>query len=223
MAVFDIAGTTVADNNGVADAFIKAFKEKGLSVSPSMVNPLMGYHKPLAIKTVLEQLGERSSDELVAEIHADFVREMLAYYESSPDVKPAPAAEETIGALKSEGIVIALNTGFSREIADIILRRLQWKERQLIDDYIASDEVPHGRPDPAMIRELMRRNDIADAGEVVKIGDTEVDIREGQNAGCRYSIAVTTGAFRRADLEPYHPDFIFDSLAELPAIIHAHV
>ena len=32
---------------------------------------------------------------------------------------------------------------------------------------------------------------------VAKIGDTAVDIEEGQNAGCRYIVAVTTGIYGR--------------------------
>jgi phosphoglycolate phosphatase-like HAD superfamily hydrolase len=54
---------------------------------------------------------------------------------------------------------------------------------------------------------------------VVKIGDTEVDINEGINAGCAIVVAVTTGAFTRDQLEPYAPDYIIDNLSELPALI----
>ncbi len=61
---------------------------------------------------------------------------------------------------------------------------MQWKEKGLIDDYIASDEVEEGRPQPFMIQALMKRAGISDSKEVIKIGDTEVDVNEGRNAGC---------------------------------------
>ena len=70
-----------------------------------------------------------------------------------------------------------------------------------------------------MIQKMMRAAGIDDARQVIKIGDTEVDINEGKNAGCLYSIAVTTGAFKREELIPYNPDFIMDDLNELVTIL----
>jgi phosphoglycolate phosphatase-like HAD superfamily hydrolase len=70
-----------------------------------------------------------------------------------------------------------------------------------------------------MIERLMQQAGVPDAKQVIKVGDTEVDIREGRNAGCLYSIGITTGAFTREALEAYQPDFIIDNLAELLPII----
>jgi phosphonatase-like hydrolase len=220
LAVFDIAGTTVADQHVVADAFCNAFKSYGYDgVVKADVKPLMGYKKPEAIRMVLKNLGADPSDELVEDIHIEFVNEMMDHYEYSPDVKPMKEAENVFRQLKEKGIKITLNTGFSRDIADVIVSRLQWKERGLIDDYIASDEVKAGRPEPFMIQALMQRAGITDPKEVMKIGDTEVDVNEGRNAGCSLVIAVTTGAFTKMQLEEYHPDHIIDDLSQLPALI----
>ena len=60
----------------------------------------------------------------------------------------------------------------------------------------------------------------SEAANVVKIGDTEVDIAEGRNTGCGLVVAVTTGAYTRTELEQYHPDYIIDSLQELPGILN---
>jgi phosphonatase-like hydrolase len=121
--------------------------------------------------------------------------------------------------LKERGIIIALNTGFPRSVADAIVARLQWMERGLVDFYIASDEVEQGRPDPSMIKELMMEAGVKDPKEVIKIGDTTVDVEEGINADCLYVIAVTTGAATRNELEKYHPTHIIDDLSELIALL----
>ena len=220
LAVFDLAGTTLADDDAVAKAFKSAFAAYGFEINEENINPLMGYKKPLAIRIMLEKLGEESTEELVADIHREFEKIMLEHYENSPDVKPTPGAENTLRHLKDKGIRIALNTGFSRSIADTILRRLQWMEKGLVDDYIASDEVEAGRPQPFMIQTLMKRAGIDDAKEVIKIGDTEVDINEGRNAGCAMVVAVTTGAFTRDQLAPYNPDYIIDDLSQLHPLIN---
>jgi phosphonatase-like hydrolase len=220
LAVFDIAGTTVADDHAVATAFRHAFESYGYTnVSEEDVKPLMGYKKPVAIRMVLDKLGVDEDQVLIGDIHDEFVTEMMDHYEYSPGVQAMPPAESVFRQLKEKGIRIALNTGFSRDIADVIVSRLQWKEKGLIDDYIASDEVEAGRPKPFMIQTLMQRAGITDAKEVVKIGDTEVDVNEGRNAGCALVIAVTTGAFTKEQLLPYHPDHIIDDLSQLPALI----
>ena len=220
LAVFDIAGTTVIDDNAVANAFCKAFESYGYhEVSEEDVKPLMGYKKPIAIRMVLEKMDGNWEDDLIENIHNEFVNEMMDHYEYSPDVKPMLQAEDVFLQLKEKGIKIALNTGFSKDITDVIVSRLQWKEKGLIDDYIASDEVEEGRPQPFMIQTLMKRAGISDSKEVIKIGDTEVDVNEGRNAGCSMVVAVTTGAFTRQQLEEHHPDHIIDDLSQLPALI----
>ena len=220
LAVFDLAGTTVADNNEVAVAFQKAFEVYGYSIAEGDIKALMGYKKPVAIQIMLEKMGVEMDKGLVDDIHREFETEMIDHYEYSPEVKPMPGAEDIMLQLKEKGIKVALNTGFSKVIADTILNRFQWIEKGIADDFIASDEVEEGRPQPFMIQALMQRAGIEDPREVIKIGDTEVDVNEGINAGCAMVVAVTTGAFTRNQLEPYSPDYIIDSLSELPALIY---
>lgn len=219
LAVFDIAGTTLADDNAVASAFRKAFEQFDLSIAESDARPLMGYKKTEAVRIMLEQLHEPADVEKIEDIHHAFVQEMKDHYLYSPSVKAMPGAEELFVLLKEKNIRIAVNTGFPREIADAILQRTQWQDRGLVDDSIASDEVGKGRPDPSMIQILMQRAGITNPAEVIKIGDTEVDVNEGRNAGCSVVVAVTTGAFTREELLPHQPHHIIDHLSDLPAII----
>lgn len=221
MVVFDIAGTTVADDGAIALAFQRAMQEWGYFIPLHQINPLMGYKKPEAIRIMLaeyETNEDRITPKLVERIHERFMAHMLAHYRFAP-VEPLPHAEALFASLKAAGIRVALDTGFSRNIANLIMDRLGWLRNGLVDDLVASDEVPGGRPFPFMIRTLMERAGISRATEVVKVGDTEVDVHEGINAGCLYSIAVTTGAFSREELVPHHPSFIIDDLSELMPLL----
>jgi phosphonatase-like hydrolase len=217
LAVFDIAGTTVKDEDYVAHAFRNAFIRNGYDISLEQTYPYMGVKKIAAIKALLEKLGGRIAD--AGTIHTDFADGMLDFYLYDPAVMPLPYAEEVLQQLKERNIRIALNTGFPRIIADAIVSRLKWRERGLIDDLIASDEVEFGRPQPDMINELMQRAGVTDTSSVAKIGDTEVDVNEGRNAGCGLVVAVTTGAYSASQLASYDPDFILPDLSTLPSLI----
>jgi phosphonatase-like hydrolase len=220
LVVFDIAGTTVSDDNHVAKAFQKAFAENGIAISIEEANPLMGYHKPLAIQMKLEEKGVEFDEEFIDKIHSDFEDAMIDFYEYSPEVKAVAGAEDVFEKLKERGIRIALNTGFSKVIADTIVERLQWKEKGWVDDVIGSDEVEKGRPFPYMIEQLMFRAGVDDPMEVAKVGDTPVDIEEGKNAGCAYVVGVTWGAGKKEELEEKGATHIIDDLAGIPDILN---
>ena len=218
-----MAGTTVKDNHEVSKAFQAALKKSNYKVPVELIDPLMGYEKNQAIRHILrlhEFNDAKIITELVDKIHKDFVQNMISHYREAKGIEPLPHVEETFAKLHERGIQVGINTGFSRDIADTIINRLQWKEKGLIDHIVGSDEVEFGRPYPYMIQKMMLDGNIDRPEEVAKVGDTEVDIREGQQAKCRYVIGVTTGTFKREELEPYNPTDIIDDIAEVIDIIN---
>lgn len=223
LAVFDIAGTTIKDNSNVAGSFQYAFIQHGFEkVTLEEANEKMGYPKPLAIRDILSNHvtdnGTITSN-LIDAIHGDFVQNMIDYYRTTPGIAAMDDAEAVFQALQDMGIKIGLDTGFSRDITDVILERVGWKNATLIDITVCSDEVERGRPFPDMIRVMMDRFGITDPKEVIKIGDTEVDVNEGHNTGCLMSIGVTTGAFSEEELLKHHPTHIVHSLTEILDLI----
>ncbi len=222
LVVFDIAGTTVRDNGNVAEAFITAFKEYGFTMPAAEVKKVMGFRKMDAIVLLLEKFApdRNDDDELADRIHTRFIDKMIEFYMSDDTLAPLPHAEAVFRALKKQGIKVALNTGFTRSITDTILHRLRWDDRSsLIDQVICSDEVAQGRPHPDMIEVLIDDLGIDTPAQVLKVGDTEVDVEEGRNAACGKVVSVTTGAYTREQLQSYGPDFIIDDLRELLPII----
>lgn len=223
LVVFDIAGTTVKDDHDVSKAFQAALKKSKYEVPLELINPLMGYEKNLAIRQILrlhEHNDAKITTQLVSTIHKEFVKQMIDYYQFAEGIEPLPNVEETFAKLRAQGVQVGINTGFSKDIADTIVKRLQWYEKELIDQVVGSDEVELGRPYPYMIEKMMKDGKITKASSVAKVGDTEVDVREGQNAGCRYVIGVTTGIFTREELETYNPTHIIDDIAQVIDIIN---
>lgn len=220
LVVFDMAGTTVKDKNYVGVAFQNAMDKYGYLVAIENINPIMGYEKPLAIKMMLDKYEPdrlKITAKLINSIHSEFVDSMLKFYETSDDIVPLPHVEETFLKLRESGIKVALDTGFSRDIADVIISRLNWEDK--IDFLVASDEVEHGRPYPDMIEKIKVALNIESSDVIAKVGDTEVDINEGINSGCKYVIGIITGAFTREQLVPYNPTHIIDDISEVLQIV----
>jgi len=221
LVVFDIAGTVVDDKNYVYKALNKGFKAAGYTITRDDANRVMGLAKPEAIQTLLKEKFKvhAGREELTGKIHQVFRQEMIAFYKTHPAVKAKQNAVKTFRRLRKKGILVALNTGFSRDIADTIINRLNWNNKNLIDYSVTSDEVKRGRPHPDMIYKAMKDLKILSAGHVAKVGDTPADLKEGMAAGCKYVIGITTGVYSRASLEKEEHTHLVKDLQEVVKIV----
>ncbi|MEM1137392.1 MAG: HAD-IA family hydrolase, partial [Bacteroidota bacterium] len=216
---------TVKDKNNVSIALMEALADEGILVDIPQVNQVMGYPKPIAIEKLLAlKLPDQSTitGKYINEIHQNFVNKMIRYYQKSSDVGEKPGVWETFAALRESGIQIGIDTGFDRKIADTIFERLGWKEAGIFDYSVTSDEVANGRPYPDMIFKLMEEAGITDATKVAKVGDTQSDLLQGKAAGCALVIGVTTGAWKKDDLEKEYHTHLIAHLEEVLDIIGIH-
>ncbi|MDX2065264.1 MAG: HAD hydrolase-like protein [Fimbriimonadaceae bacterium] len=213
LAVFDLAGTTIRDDNAVLRCLVEAIEAAGYVADRDALNARMGIPKPVAIAQTLPDVPEG----LRTAIHSDFRERMIRHYETSPEVGAFDGVEELFAELRARGTRVALDTGFDRETIDVLLMRLGWQAA--VDDSIGSDEVSHGRPAPDMVLALMRQFGITDAATVAKVGDTPSDIGEGRAAGCGAVIAVTYGTHTEAQLRAHGPTHIVDTVAALRDVL----
>lgn len=198
LVVFDMAGTTVEDLDVVNDAIRTALASDGVAVSREQVQPWMGVAKPVAIQALLEGGEARADAQRVDRVHEAFRAEMLRAYREGP-VRAILGIPELLKDLREAGTRVALDTGFSRDIADAILERLEWRVGANLDASVTSDEAP-GRPAPDMVFEAMRRCGVTDVSRVAKVGDTPSDMEQGLAARCGKVIGVAYGTHRAEDL-----------------------
>ena len=218
LVIFDMAGTTVNDEDGVNRAVREALAAAGIDVSRDAVNAVMGIPKPVALRQLIEQSPRSELIGQLEPIHADFVIRMKRFYETDSSVHEIAGAGEVFRRLRAAGIKVALDTGFSRDIVDVVLKRLGWKQG-VVDTTVTSDEVECGRPQPDMVFKAMRDLGIADVRRVAKVGDTPADLEEGTRAGCGLVIGVTGGSHTAQQLQPYQHTHLIGSISELPAIL----
>ncbi len=219
MVVFDVAGTVVEDRDEVNRCLREALENAGVPVSRNQVNAVMGLAKPEAIERLLDGAGRAADAEAVSAIHDDFVSRMLADYRTSAEVREVPGTSQLFRDLRRAGIAVALDTGFSRQILDILLERLGWQEQGLISVSIASDEVLRGRPHPDMIQSLMKQCQVVNPRRIAKVGDAVADLLEGTQAGCSRVIGVCWGTHRRHELEGFPHTDLVENHAELRACL----
>lgn len=219
MVVFDMAGTTVNEDNVVYKTLQEAIKNAGFEVSLERVlDHGAGKEKLQAIKDVLTSMSVTEVDTKSVEIFSRF-REMLKTAYENLDVRTFEGTENLFDYLHKKGIKVVLNTGYDRKTATNLLSKLQWTQGQEFDLLVTADDVVNGRPHPDMIFHAMEKLAVTDASEVIKIGDSAIDIEEGKAAGCYLTLGVTTGAQTSEQLKKANPNYIINSLTYLEELV----
>lgn len=197
LAVFDWAGTTIDFGClAPAGAFIRAFAERGVTVTLAETRGPMGLHKKEHIRkmfqtpSVAEKWRAVSSQDWTEADVEDLYQLVTPMQIEAAKLHSTlvPGTVEAMAHLRSQGIKIAATTGYFHAAAEVCYEagRQQGYEP---DFSICADEVPSGRPAPWMIFRAMEALGVYPATQVVKIGDTAADIREGLNAGA-WSVGI---------------------------------
>lgn len=215
MIVFDMAGTTVNEQGIVYKTLYDTIKSFGLNINKGDIDKWHGANKYEVLQYYLEKDNNITEDlqiKMKNDLYQKFNNNLKDRYFSSSNIKLIDNnMPELFNNLRKKDIKITLNTGYSQEIQESIISKLHMKD--FIDDYISSDLVSKGRPEPFMIQKLMEKNRILSPNNIIKIGDTPNDILEGKNANCLYSIGVLSGADCEKKLS--QADYIINNIMDI--------
>ncbi|MCM3785031.1 phosphonoacetaldehyde hydrolase [Neobacillus mesonae] len=198
--IFDWAGTMV-DYGSFApvEAFRRLFEERGIDVSAEVIRKPMGRMKIDHLRDICEDPGVSAAwKERYGRLPE--VKDVLELYESFEPMLfslldqfavPVPGAVQLADRLRAKGITIGTTTGYTRAMLDVIVPEAA-KHGYKPDSVIAPDETAAGRPYPWMIFRNAENLGTYQMKDIVKVGDTEADMREGRNAGV-WSVGVVFG------------------------------
>ena len=128
-----------------------------------------------------------------------------------------PGVKDTINFLIKNGFPIAINTTSSRkEVFDRFESRMEFLDF-FNDMIITRSDVKNLKPHPESIQILRAKMGIH-IKKIVMVGDMDADIHAGINSGCT-TVGVLSGFASKEMMKEYNPDFIIESVRELPDII----
>lgn len=208
LVIFDLDGTlldTVGDLAGACNDLLAAHGY------PTHAQQEYYYFVGNGINKLIERALPRdiASPEAAAALRPEFV----GLYQSRITrlTEPYEGIRELLAELRRRGIGLAVASN-----------KYQEGTRELVSHFFADmefravfgqrDGVPV-KPDPAVVREIMTITK-TEAGEVLYVGDSGVDMQTARNAGVR-SAGVTWGFRPRAELESCGACRIVDSPAEI--------
>lgn len=247
--ILDWAGTAV-DFGSMAPvaAFAAAFQSARVPVSVEEIRKCMGLEKRRHISEMLADRaiaarwrsihGASPSARDLDDLYTAFYEQLVAILPEYAD--PIPGLLAAIASLRSAGIKIGSNSGYSTRMMDVLSSAA--RDRGFEPDCIvSSSDVSAGRPAPDLSQKCLDLLGLDQDGPAIKVDDTRAGIEEGRNAGLwTVGVAVSGNevglplqewsaldAYEQArlrerahkSLRAAHPDYVIDTVADLEVVV----
>jgi len=208
LIVFDLDGTLVDSSLDLAAATNHTLAYFGHPQKP--VKDIVRYVGDGARKLIERALPEGAVLELdkALPVFLDFYAENC-----TENTRLYPGMDDVLHACA--GIPKAVATNKPKRFTDIILKALGI-DREFIQIECA-DTVAKPKPDPEMLRKILDARNIAPMATIM-LGDSTVDMKTAQNAGC-IGVGATWGFRGREELERSGANFLIDRPTDLIQLI----
>lgn len=211
--LLDLDGTLVDSLRDLMAALNAMLEGEGLRpVSAAELRAMFGDG---ALKLVERALRATGGDPGRA---PDLVPAYLALYEpiAARHTCAFPGVAEMLGALVEAGFATAVVTNKPARAARLVLDGLGLAP--LVHAVVGGDTLAGRKPDPAPVREALRRLGAA-PGRAVMVGDMHHDVEAAHAAGVA-AVLVTYGYAQRPP-DRVGAERVIDRFADLPAALHA--
>ncbi|MHA1110447.1 MAG: HAD family hydrolase [Promethearchaeota archaeon] len=222
--IFDLDGTLV-DSTGLMSRILEELEKKyHVSIDSSTAAEIQN--------VILNTLKGRSSRFIIIRLIFFVAKQYkipwylrLKYLKDAGElykylIKKAPifpGVIETLEFLTNKGFPVAINTTSSKsELMDRFENRMDILKifNGLI---ITRTDIKNLKPHPESMQILSDRMGIP-LKKMVMVGDMDADILAGINSGCT-TVGVLSGYASKDMMEEYNPDFIIESVKDLPNLL----
>ncbi|MDH4248615.1 MAG: HAD family hydrolase [Deltaproteobacteria bacterium] len=207
--ILDFDGTLVDSRRSIVESMEAVLAHLGLPPVPGdQIAALIG----LPLEGVFARLSKGEPETIAA---------MLAHYRSifqrysRAHSRLFPGVRETLEALQTRGIPMAIATSKSRPGLE---EQLDWMGlRSFFTAWVTNTDVTEKKPHPEMAHRALAALGAVPETTLV-VGDTTYDLHMGRGAGCA-TAGVVYGNHSREELAALAPDYLlehFGQVAELP-------
>lgn len=210
LVIFDLDGTLLNTIGDLAAAGNHTLEVMGFPQHPDeSYRHFVGNGIPKLIERMLPAGHDKETEQKAYDI-------FMEYYSAHKcdRTKPYPGIPELIRKLRAAGIKCAANSNKAHEFTQELIKLSFGDE---FDDVIGFGAGFPAKPDPGAAHELIRRAGIQPS-EALYVGDSNVDIQTGHNAGI--DVCGALWGFRGyEELSAMNPTYLAKDAAELEKII----
>lgn len=202
--VFDLDGTLTESSETIYQTTIKTFEHFGRTVHlpKGELDKRIGEH----FQTIFDAM----------QIHVDDIEEFInvyktIYFDFIDTTELYPDVEQTLSTLKKNGKKIALLTTKAQDQAQRILHHFNLEK--YFDEIMGRRNGLGHKPSPEPLEFICNSLSVFPE-ETLMIGDSELDVQCGKNAGAK-TCAVTYGYRPKEILTKENPNYIIKNISDL--------
>lgn len=207
LIVFDLDGTLLESSNSIYKSVISTFEhlDQKVEIPKEEMDKRIGMH----FKPIFEELNIQVDDieefiEIYKKYYFDFINETMIY----------PNVTDTLEILKANGFKLAILTTKVQDQTEDIIEH--FKMNFYFDVLMGRRDGVGLKPSAEPLLLICKELNISPVATMI-VGDSELDIRCGKNAG-----ALTCGALyghrEKEILENENPDYLINNFEELKGI-----
>ncbi|MEP6709073.1 MAG: HAD family hydrolase [Verrucomicrobiota bacterium] len=218
LLLFDIDGTLINSGGaGVHALQIALFERCGIKDDLCDIE-IAGRTDSGIVWQILQKYGTAPTDENVSAFLGDYIR-LLSLELPERNGRLLPGILELLKRLKKNPqLVLALLTGNIARGAEMKLKHYGIWDFFEFGAFADDDRDRSKLGGFAQARALAKYGREFPGADIDVIGDTPHDIAGGKVINAR-TIAVATGSYSREQLAKHQPDFIFDDLSQVAAVM----
>ena len=210
LIIFDFDGTLGDTRGNIVTTMQMTIAELGLAgrtddeCASKIGLPLDGCFKALYPDEVKETI----------QLCADTYRRI--FQENLLTMKPQvfPKVKETLSILKEQGYTLTIASSRCHKSLSELTHDL--KIAEFISYFVGADDVENAKPNPEPVLKTLTATGFK-ASQTLVVGDMNVDILMGLNAGAK-TCGVTYGNGTKRELEEAGADYVIDTINELTEI-----
>ena len=208
LVLLDMDGT-IADTDRLIVETMYILYDKYRNGRRTPIEEIYYFSGPPIKDTLKKEFPDIDNDMLVKEFAE------ISYHFYDTIVTTFPHVIETLTRLKDRGILLGVVTSKSHQNSEHCLKALGLDN--LINYFVAFDDVVNKKPDPEGILLAMSHFSIKNKRKVLYIGDNKSDFLAGKNAGV--DVALVTYGPRKIDTS-LTPTYWIDDFLEVEDIIN---
>ena len=219
LILFDIDGT-ILTSGGAGEKALRLAVEDRFGVKDDLAGiEIAGRTDTGIARQIFLRYGLEPAEEALMDFLGFYLRHLEALLPTLPG-RLLPGLLPLLEALRADPeVLLGLLTGNLRRGAELKLRHYGVWEYfpfgAFADDHADRNELGRFATERALAHAAA-----IPAERVFVLGDTPHDIACGRAIGAR-TVAVATGGATRPQLAEHHPDYLFEDLADLPAVLRA--
>lgn len=183
--LFDIDGTLIDSNDLHVRAWLEAFADRNLSVTPEAVHAQIGKGADLLVPALVPGAGEGLAKSLGDAHGAIFKGRFLA------QAQPFAGAHDLLARTRAAGRRVVLASSASQAELDHYLDLLD--VRDVVFATTSIDDVETSKPAPDIFAVALERADVA-AAAAMAVGDSPYDVEASAKCGVA-TVALRSGGF----------------------------